>query len=118
MRTDFRLVVLISLCALSAACGRGENKGRAAADSTGVRDSARLIYGATGAENVRVVPVEIEVVGLPAGWEGMRIAALSDFHLGMWAGNTATARAAVQRAVAERPDAFVLLGDYVSRGAD
>jgi uncharacterized protein len=58
------------------------------------------------------------VVGLPAGWEGMRIAALSDFHLGMWGDNTATALAAVQRAVAEKPDAFVLLGDYVARGQD
>jgi hypothetical protein len=118
MRTAFRFAFAVFLCALSAACGRGEGDDRAAADSTEVRDSARLIYGATGANNVRVVPVEIEIVGLPAGWEGMRIAALSDFHLGQWAGNTATARAAVQRAIAERPDAYVLLGDYVSRGAD
>lgn len=118
MRTPFRSAFLLSLCALAAGCGRGDADGRATADSTQVRDSARLIYGATGADNVRVVPVEIEVVGLPAGWEGMRIAALSDFHLGQWAGNTATARAAVQRAIAERPDVYVLLGDYVSRGAD
>jgi predicted MPP superfamily phosphohydrolase len=81
-------------------------------------DSARTIYGATGADNVRVVPVEIEVVGLPAGWEGMRVAALSDFHLGLWGDNTATALAAVQRAIAENPDVFVLLGDYVARGQD
>jgi predicted MPP superfamily phosphohydrolase len=118
MRTVFRYAFLLSLCALSAACGRGEGGRRATADSTQAVDSTRLIYGATGADNVRIVPVEIEVVGLPAGWEGMRIAALSDFHLGQWAGNTATARAAVQRAIAERPDAYVLLGDYVSRGSD
>jgi predicted MPP superfamily phosphohydrolase len=118
MRNAFRFAFVLSLCALSAACGRGRGDGPSAADSGQVRDSSRLIYGATGAENVRVVPVEIEVVGLPAGWEGMRIAALSDFHLGQWAGNTATARAAVQRAVAERPDLIVLLGDYVSRGED
>ncbi|HYR06611.1 MAG TPA: metallophosphoesterase [Longimicrobium sp.] len=119
MRTAFRFFVLSSLFSASlAACGRGEGGRRADADSTQVVDSARIIYGATGADNVRVVPVEIEIVGLPAGWEGMKVAALSDFHLGMWAGNTATARAAVQRAVAEQPDVFVLLGDYVSRGAD
>ncbi len=119
MRTAFRYAFLISLCALStAACGEGKGDGRASADSAQVRDSSRLIYGATGADIVRVVPVEIEVVGLPAGWEGMRVAALSDFHLGLWAGNTAAARAAVERAVAERPDIFVLLGDYVSRGQD
>ncbi|HEX6371440.1 MAG TPA: metallophosphoesterase [Longimicrobium sp.] len=119
MRTAFRFFVLIPLFAASlAACGRGEGAGRAKADEPQPVDSVRIIYGATGPENVRVVPVEIEIVGLPAGWEGMKIAALSDFHLGMWAGNTATARAAVERAVAERPDVFVLLGDYVSRGAD
>lgn len=118
MRAAFRFLVLIPLfAALLAACGRGE-RGRARADEAQPVDSARIIYGATGADNVRVVPVEIDIVGLPAGWEGMKIAALSDFHLGMWAGNTATARAAVERAVAERPDVFVLLGDYVSRGAD
>jgi predicted MPP superfamily phosphohydrolase len=119
MRTAFRFFVLTSLFAASlAACGRGEGGRRADADSTQVVDSARIIYGATGADNVRVVPVEIEILGLPAGWEGMKVAALSDFHLGMWEGNTATARAAVERAVAEQPDVFVLLGDYVSRGAD
>jgi predicted MPP superfamily phosphohydrolase len=119
MRTAFRYFVLIPLFAATlAACGRGESRGRARADSAQVVDSSRIIYGATGADNVRVVPVELDVVGLPAGWEGMKIAALSDFHLGMWAGNTATARAAVERAVAERPDIFVLLGDYVSRGSD
>lgn len=118
MRTAFRSAFVISLCALSAACDQGARTGRASADSVQVRDSARLIYGATGADIVRVTPVEIEVVGLPAGWEGMRVAALSDFHLGMWAGNTEAARAAVERAVAERPDIYVLLGDYVTRGQD
>src|SRR5687767_15315899 len=99
MRTAFRYAFLISLCALSAAaCGEGKGGGRASADSAQVRDSSRLIYGATGADIVRVTPVEIEVIGLPAGWEGMRVAALSDFHLGLWAGNTAAARAAVERA--------------------
>lgn len=119
MRTAFRFAVLIPLFALApAACGRGEGDGDARDDAAQVIDSARIVYGATGADNVRVVPVEIEVPGLPAGWEGMKIAALSDFHLGMWEGNTETARAAVERAVAEKPDAYVLLGDYVASGGD
>lgn len=117
MRTAFRFFVWTPLVAL-AACGRGESRGLAEADSIPQVDSARIIYGATGPDNIRVTPVELDIVGLPAGWEGMKIAALSDFHLGMWAGNAATARAAVERAVAERPDIFVLLGDYVSRGGD
>jgi hypothetical protein len=58
MRTAFRFFVLISLFAASlAACGRGEGGRRADADSAQVVDSARIIYGATGADNVRVVPV-------------------------------------------------------------
>ncbi|HEX6039783.1 metallophosphoesterase [Longimicrobium sp.] len=120
MRTCLRFAFVLSACALAAACGRDGARPTAAAeaDSTARGDSLRAIYGATGGDIVRVVPVEIEVVGLPAGWEGMRVAALSDFHLGMWPGNTETALAAVQRAIAEKPDAFVLLGDYVARGQD
>lgn len=118
MRTCLRLAVLSS-AVLAAACGGdGARTPAAEADSTAAGDSARAVYGATGADIVRVTPVEIEVVGLPAGWEGMRVAALSDFHLGVWPGNTETALAAVRRAVAEKPDAIVLLGDYVSRGGD
>lgn len=121
MRTSLRFAVLFSTALLAACGGDGDTRARTAAadpDSTSRGDSVRAIYGATGGDIVRVTPVEIEVVGLPAGWEGMRVAALSDFHLGMWPGNTETALAAVQRAIAERPDAFVLLGDYVSRGQD
>jgi predicted MPP superfamily phosphohydrolase len=119
MRTSLRFAFLVSTCALAAACGEGGTRATAtAADSAIARDTTGPVYGATGADNIRVVPVEIEVIGLPAGWEGMRIAALSDFHLGLWGDNTATALAAVERAIAEKPDVFVLLGDYVARGQD
>jgi predicted MPP superfamily phosphohydrolase len=79
------------------------------------RDS---LYGATGAENVRVVPVEIEVRDLPPGLDGTRIAVLSDFQMGLWPDNEKVAAAAVRKALAARPDVFVLLGDYVARGGD
>lgn len=119
MRTSLRSAFFVSTLVLAAACGEdGARPTATPADSAAARDTTGPVYGATGAENVRVVPVEIEVVGLPAGWEGMRVAALSDFHLGMWGDNTATALAAVQRAIAEKPDVFVLLGDYVARGQD
>lgn len=120
MRTSLRFAVLVSACALTAACGQDGARATTteAADSTARGDSMRAIYGATGGDIVRVVPAEIDVVGLPAGWEGMRVAALSDFHLGMWPGNTETALAAVHRAIAEKPDLIVLLGDYVARGED
>ncbi|HEU0015003.1 MAG TPA: metallophosphoesterase [Longimicrobium sp.] len=109
-------LLLVSSCALLAACG-GEGGARdTAADSAATRP--RSPYGALAAENVRVVPVEIDVIDLPKGWDGMRIAALSDFQLGLWPDNVNVARAAVERAVAEKPDLFVLLGDYVARGRD
>jgi predicted MPP superfamily phosphohydrolase len=79
------------------------------------RDS---LYGAPASDNVRVVPVEIEVRDLPAGLDGTRIAALSDFQLGLWSDNEKVASAAVRRAIEAKPDVFVLLGDYVARGGD
>lgn len=115
MRTSFRVIPLC-LLALLAACGRGDEATAAAPQDEEAGDGP--VYGATGADNLRVVPVEIEVVEIPPGWSGMRIAALSDLHLGLWPGHTATARAAAQRAAAERPDLVVLLGDYVAPGAD
>jgi predicted MPP superfamily phosphohydrolase len=119
MRTSFRSLFVCAAATLAAACGQGDPAaaGIAGGDTTG--PAPQSPYGATGAQIVRVVPVEIEVIGLPEGWNGMRIAALSDFHLSMWPDNANVARAAVERAVAERPDVFVLLGDYVgSRRGD
>lgn len=111
MRTTLR-GSLLSMTLLAAACGRGGASAAAPADSASASET-QSPYGATGAEIVRVVPVEIEIVGLPQGWDGMRIAAISDFHLSTWPDNANVARAAVERAVAEKPDAVVLLGDYV-----
>ncbi len=117
MRSPRRsLSLLLALLALSA-CGReaASTGDTAAADSAAKVEDPRAIYGVSAAENVRVTPVEIEVLELPPGWSGMRIAALSDFNLGMWADNERVAAAAVRRAAAARPDLFVLLGDYMLR---
>jgi uncharacterized protein len=75
------------------------------------RDS---LYGATAVENLRVQQVEIEMRGIPRGWDGMRIAVLSDFLLGLWPDNAQVAEAAARRAVELNPDLIVLLGDYVA----
>ena len=123
MRSTLRTLFPILLVAALPACGRDARSAPAdepltQADSTAREEDPRAIYGATGAENVRVVPVEIEIPDLPNGWNGMKIAALSDFQLGMWEDNERVATAAVRRALAEKPDVVVLLGDYVARGGD
>jgi uncharacterized protein len=116
MRTSFR-VFLLCLLGATAACGRGDDA--AGLPEPEARRAADVpIYGATSADNLQVVPVEIEILEIPPGWSGMRIAAISDLHLGVWEGNTATARAAMEAAAAARPDLVVLLGDYVVRGGD
>ncbi len=79
---------------------------------------ADSLYGATPVENLRVTPVELHVLGIPAGWEGMRIAAISDLQLDLWSGNPQVAAAAVEAAAAARPDVVVLLGDYLGQGVD
>jgi predicted MPP superfamily phosphohydrolase len=72
------------------------------------------IYGASPADNLRLLPVDLDLVGLPASWEGMRIAAVSDLDIGLWRDNARVAAAAIERAVAARPDLIVLLGDFVT----
>jgi predicted MPP superfamily phosphohydrolase len=113
MRSTRSLLCAILPLALAACGDRLEEP-----ESTLVAQDAGAdsLYGASAAENLRVVPVEVEVPGLPAGFDGVRIAALSDFQLGLWEDNARVAEAAVRRAVALRPDLVVLLGDYVARG--
>ena len=82
------------------------------------RMPAESIYGATPVENLVTTPVELDLLGIPEGWEGMRIAAVSDFQLGLWEGNEAMALAATRRAAQSDADLIVLLGDYIARGAD
>ncbi len=102
-----------------AACGRDSaREARAAIPADSVELGKDTLYGASAEAIVRTVLIEIQVADLPAGWEGMRIAALSDFQIGLWPDNEKVAAAAVRRAVAERPDLIVLLGDYVVRGGD
>jgi uncharacterized protein len=115
MRSPFRV---FSLCVLLLASCRGEGAPAEPGERERPGPASAPVYGATGADNLRIVPVEIEVPEIPPGWSGMRIAAISDLQLGLWEGNAATARAAVARALAERPDVFVLLGDYVMAGSD
>lgn len=114
MRSPLRsLLPALLFAALAAGCGDRFQEPQSTLVAQG--GSADSLYGASAAENLRVVPVEVEVPGLPAGWDGMRIAVLSDFQLGLWEDNANVAEAAARRAVSLRPDLVVLLGDYVAR---
>ncbi|MGH7458530.1 MAG: hypothetical protein ACREKN_05500 [Longimicrobiaceae bacterium] len=102
---------VIALVTLAAACG---GEGSAAPPE---RESEPIggvpvdsVYGASYAENLRVVPVEVEVRGLPDGWAGVRIAAVSDLALGAWEGSGETTRAVLTAIEREDPDLVVLLG--------
>jgi hypothetical protein len=120
MRSIPRSLLAIVLAALAA---QGCRRGAQAADTSLPDDTVKLanpadVYGVSATQNVVVTPVEIEVPDLPPGWSGMKIAALSDFQLGLWDDNEKVALAATQRAAASGADLFVLLGDYVARGDD
>ncbi|HET8654230.1 MAG TPA: hypothetical protein VFL93_01760 [Longimicrobiaceae bacterium] len=121
------LTPTLLLCVLAAgACGRGASPEAATPARPAFADQAEpwdtmppsRIYGATPIDNLQVTPVELDLAGIPTGWNGMRLAVLSDFELSRWAANPAVVAAAVQEAVSERPDIVVLLGGYVDRMAD
>ena len=112
------LAALLAALALSA-CGRDRRAfGTGVGDDTTKRENPADVYGVSAGQNVVVTPVEIEVPDLPPGWGGMKIAALSDFQIGLWPDNEKVAAAAVRQAAASDADLFVLLGDYVARGGD
>lgn len=80
----------------------------------GVLALALLVWG-VGIEPrwLDVAEARAVIPGLPVGWEGARVAALSDFQLGMWLDNEETVAKAVAAAVAARPALVLLLGDYI-----
>jgi uncharacterized protein len=76
---------------------------------------ALVAYGVFEAGWLRTRVLEVPVPGLPTELDGLRIAHLSDFHLGM----PSRGRVATERAVAwvaqRRPDLVCVTGDLVSR---
>ena len=75
---------------------------------------ALLAYGLFEAGWLRTRVLEVEIEGLPEGLDGLRIAHLSDFHLGA----PSRGRVATERAVAwvagRQPDLVCITGDLVS----
>jgi len=88
---------------------------RIALASAGAAAGLALGYGWFEAGWVRLRVREVELPRLPAELDGLRVAHLSDFHLGL----PSRGRLAVERAVAwveeRRPELVCLTGDLLSR---
>lgn len=72
------------------------------------------LYGWLESGWVRLRTVHVVVPGLPPALDGLRIAHLSDFHLGLPSRGTHAVRRAVAWAVAEQPDLTAITGDLLS----
>jgi hypothetical protein len=54
-----------------------------------------------------------EIPGLPASWEGQRVALIADWQIGMWLDNTSTIRRIVEKLIEERPALVLIAGDFI-----
>jgi len=78
---------------------------------------ASLVWGWFEAGWLRRRVVEVELEGVTPELDGLRIAHLSDFHLGVPSRGRRATEAAVAWVVARRPDLVCVTGDLVSRRA-
>jgi uncharacterized protein len=76
---------------------------------------AAVAWGWFEAGWVRLRERELAVPGLPPELEGLRIAHLSDFHLGVPSRGEGATERAVEWAAGRRPDLVALTGDLISR---
>jgi uncharacterized protein len=74
-----------------------------------------VAYGAFEAGWVRLRVRELRVHGLPPELDGVRIAHLSDFHLGVPSGGSRAVARAVDWVAERRPDLVCITGDLLSR---
>jgi predicted MPP superfamily phosphohydrolase len=74
-----------------------------------------LAWGLLEAAWPRLRVLELPVPGLPADLDGLRIAHLSDFHLGVPSPGGCAVSRAVQWVAERRPDVVVITGDLLTR---
>lgn len=53
------------------------------------------------------------IPNLPPSWEGQKIGQISDLQIGMWLGNTSTARQSVRKLIEAKPAAVLISGDFI-----
>ena len=76
--------------------------------------AAALLWGWFEAGWLRIRVLRLELPGLPPELHGLRIAHLSDFHLGVPSRGSRAVEQAVAWAVAEQPDLTLVTGDLLS----
>lgn len=76
--------------------------------------AAVLAYGWFEAGWLRTRVLEVPIAGLPAALDGLRIAHLSDFHLGLPSRGPVAVRRAAGWVRERRPDLVVVTGDLLS----
>ncbi|PZO46954.1 MAG: metallophosphoesterase [Phormidesmis priestleyi] len=54
-----------------------------------------------------------KIPNLPAAWEGKQIGQLSDFQIGMWAGNPDTSKRSVEQMIEANPAVVLISGDFI-----
>ena len=74
-----------------------------------------MAWGHFEAGWVRLGTLDCRLPRLPAGLEGLRVAHLSDFHLGMPSRGARAVERAVEWVVERRPDLTLVSGDLLSR---
>lgn len=71
-----------------------------------------------GASNARAEPImrqaEVHLRGYPSGARALKVALLSDIHLGNWAMDARRLRAIVEQVNAAQPDLVLLAGDFIT----
>jgi predicted MPP superfamily phosphohydrolase len=77
--------------------------------------AACAVWGWFEAGWVRLREREIVIAGLPRGLDGLRIAHLSDFHLGVPSRGRRAAERAVEWVAERKPDLVCVTGDLLSR---
>ncbi len=92
--------------------------------------AALLVYGLIEPYIIDKEPQVAVIPGLPAAWQGQRIAVIGDWQVGMWLGNTPTIRVGmwlgntptirriVTQLVKERPSAVLIIGDFIYSAGD
>jgi predicted MPP superfamily phosphohydrolase len=77
--------------------------------------AAPLVWGHFEAGWLRTRSLEVPVDDLPPDLEGLRVAHLSDFHLGVPSRGTRAVERAVEWTASRRPDLVLITGDLLSR---